>query len=363
LADKGLHPGEWPGDRERTAMELDQRTRDAIVGIKDRIQAILVERSALETPAAEPSAYWSEYCIRLRYLMGLDEEHFARLRDHTWQITGDVYNRYMPPLASGYRSQLESGFSELWDKLPNAYRLDEPERTFGFELGNRVVNTDLLRYQRLIVAMHKEGLLREAPSASMTVLEIGGGYGGLAHQVARCLGNSLTRYVIVDLPEVLLLAASYLSIHDGVDDVYLYDPADPTTTVDQLKGGTARFILVPNHRLDLLTDIPVDLALNIASFQEMTLDQVDGYLSTIASNLVGTLVSFNRPFNFEANKELADLRTIFDRYYRWRTVEMPLTPAVPVRARVNRAVRAFARRLVGRLTRYSEYELVFAQPT
>ena len=92
------------------------------------------------------------------------------------------------------------------------------------------------------------------------------------------------------------------------------------------------------------------------------MDQVDGYLSTIASNLVGTLVSFNRPYNLQANEELEDLRTIFDHYYRWRTIEMPLTPAVPVWARVNRAARALSRRLVGRLTRYSEYELVFAQP-
>ena len=344
-------------------MELDQRTRDAIVGIKDRIQAILVERSAADTPTGEPSAYWSDYCEHLRYLMGLDEEHFARLRDHTWQITGDIYNRYIPPLASGTRSRLESGFSELWDKLPVAYRLDEPERTFGIELGDRVVNTDLLRYQRLVVAMHREGLLGDAPPASRTVLEIGGGYGGLAHQVACCLGNSLARYVIVDLPEVLLLAASYLSIHDGVDDVFLYDPADPTATVDQLANGTARFVLIPNYRLDLVAGVPVNLALNIASFQEMTLSQVDGYLSTIASNLVGTLVSFNRPINLEANKELEDLRTIFDNYYRWRTVEMPLTPVVPVWIRANRTARALARRLVGRSTRYSDYELIFAQPT
>ena len=126
-------------------MDLDPKTREAIAGIKERIQAILVERAALETPTTEPSAYWSYYCERLRYLMGLDEEHFARLRDHTWQITGDVYSRYVPPLASGYRSQLESGFSELWDRLPIAYRLDEPERTFGIEFRNRVVNTDLLR--------------------------------------------------------------------------------------------------------------------------------------------------------------------------------------------------------------------------
>ncbi len=342
-------------------MSLDQDTRDAIGRIKDRIQAILLERSAIENPNAEPSAYWSEYCERLRYLMGLDEEHFSRLRDHTWQITGDTYSRYIPPLASGNRIRLESEFSILWNGLPTAYQLDEPERTFGLEFDNRVLNTDLLRYQRLVAAMHKGGLLGDAPPASRTVLEIGGGYGGLAHQVAYCLGNSLARYVIVDLPEVLLLAASYLSIHNGPDNVFLYDPDDPGATVDQLQAGSARFTLVPNYRLDLVAGIPIDLALNIASFQEMTSDQVDTYLSTIASNLGGTLVSFNRPINREANGQLGDLRDLFDRYYRWQAVEMPLAPVVPIRVRANRATRALVRRLIRRPTRFSEYQLVFAR--
>ena len=226
----------------KATMSLDQETRDAISRIKDQIQAILLERSAIESPNAEPSAYWSEYCERLRYLMGLDEEHFSRLRDHTWQITGDIYSRYVPPMASGYRVQLESKFSTLWDELPTAFQLDEPERTFGLEFNNRVVNTDLLRYQRLVAAMHKEGILDDAPPASRTVVEIGGGYGGLAHQIAYCLGDSLSRYVIVDLPEVLLLSASYLSIHNGSDNVFVYDPANPGGTVDQLRTGPARFI-------------------------------------------------------------------------------------------------------------------------
>ncbi|MAG72158.1 MAG: hypothetical protein CL471_17980 [Acidobacteria bacterium] len=341
-------------------MSLDQETRDAIDEIRDRIQAILFERSAIETPNAEPSAYWSEYCERLRYLMGLDAEHFSRLRDHTWQITGDVYSRYIPPLASGNRVLLESKFSTLWNGLPTAYQLDEPERTFGLEFNNRVINTDLLRFQRLVAAMYKEDLLGDAPPASRTVVEIGGGYGGMAHQVAYCLGNSLARYVIVDLPEVLFLAASYLSIHNGPDNVFLYDPDNPGTTVDQLRAGPARFTLVPNYRLDLVSEIPIDLALNIASFQEMTSDQVDAYLSTIASNLRGTLVSFNRPANGEATGQLGDLRDLFDRYYHWQTVEMPLTPVLPIRARANRATRTLVRRLIRRPTRYSEYQLILA---
>ncbi|HCV34531.1 MAG TPA: hypothetical protein DGF10_07665 [Acidimicrobiaceae bacterium] len=209
--------------------------------------------------------------------------------------------------------------------------------------------------------MYREGLFDNAAPASKTVLEIGGGYGGLAHQVAHCLGDSLDRYVIVDLPEVLLFSASYLSIHNGPENVFLYDPTNPSSTVDQLQTGPARFTLVPNFRLDLVGGFPIDLALNIASFQEMTAVQVDNYLSTISSNLEGALVSFNRPTNGEANAELGDLRDLFDRHFQWQTVEMPLTPTVSARVRANRAARALARRLLGRPTLYSEYELVVAR--
>lgn len=342
-------------------MDLDKNTRDSIVDNKSRIEAMLLERSNAETSTAEPSVYWSKYCERLRYLMGLEEHHFARLRDHTWQITGDIYSRYMSPQVHSYRSTLQSSFTALWDELPVDYRLDEPERTFGIDFDGHVLNTDLLRYQQLIVAMYREGLFKSVDSETKTFLEIGGGYGGLAHQVARCLGSCLGRYVIIDLPEVLLLSASYLAIHNEVDEVWLYDPASPETTVDQLRAGPARFILIPNYRLDLLTDMPVDIALNVASFQEMTSWQVTEYLSAIVGNLTGTLVSFNRPFNYEANEELEDLRSLLDRYYRRRFVEMPLTFKLPVRARVNRAIRAVVRRLIGRRTRHSDYELIFAE--
>ncbi|HCV34330.1 MAG TPA: hypothetical protein DGF10_06650, partial [Acidimicrobiaceae bacterium] len=162
-------------------MSLNRETSDAIAGIKERIEAILLERSAIEKPGTQPSAYWSEYCERLKYLMGLEEQHFSRLRDHTWQITGDIYSRYMPPQANGYRTHLESEFSSLWNELPAKMHLDEPERTFGLEFNDRIVNTDLLRYQRLVAAMYREGLFDNAAPASKTVLEIGGGYGGLAH--------------------------------------------------------------------------------------------------------------------------------------------------------------------------------------
>ncbi len=343
-------------------LKLDQRTDDALTEAKRRILANLVDRAGAGGEETDPSVYWSGYCERLQYLTGLDNEHFLRVRDHTWQITGDVYNRYLPPLEAGYRSRLEDAFGKLWDGLPDRYRLSEPERTFGLEIGGSVVNTDLLRFQRLVIALRDEGILDQVGGAgSGTVVEIGGGYGGFAHQLAACLGEDLDRYVIVDLPEVLLLAAAYLIIHDGVESVHVHDPADPAETIRQLADGPATFVLVPNHRADLIDGRSIDLAVNIASFQEMTSEQVAGYLSTIARNLTGTLVSFNRPFNMEANVEQENLRALLDRHFAWRTAVLPLTESPPFRARANRAARSMVRRSLGRPTRFSEYELILAE--
>jgi len=343
-------------------MSLSVELDAAISEIKRRVQANLLDRAGLVDGAANPSQYWSGYCERLRYLSGLDNEHFLRLRDHTWQITGDVYSRYMPPLENGYRHRLESGFAALWADLPDHLRLDEPERTFGLEYEGAVVNTDLLRYQRLVAALHDEGLLaRDIDSGPKVVVEIGAGYGGLAHQLSACLGDSLERYVVVDLPEVLLLSGIYLSIHDGPDSVHVHDPGDPEATVAQLTDGSARFVLIPNNRLDLINGRRMDLAINVASFQEMTTPQVQEYLATIADNLVGTLVSFNRPFNLETNEEQGDLRVLLDDRYLWKRGELPLTEVPPMRARANRAARALVRRALGRPTRFSEYELILAR--
>ena len=104
--------------------------------------------------------------------------------------------------------------------------LNEPADGIGFSYENgRFVNIDVLRYQRVVNPLYRRGILSDLsspePQQRNSILEIGGGYGGIAHHLSNILGNVV--YVIVDLPETLLFSAAYLSLHNPDKRVYVYN--------------------------------------------------------------------------------------------------------------------------------------------
>ena len=108
------------------------------------------------------------------------------------------------------------------------------------------------------------------------VLEVGGGYGGLAHHLSNILKN--VTYVIVDLPETLLFSAAYISLQNPDKKIYLYDSADFSEFINGGQAGSYDFVLIPNYRLPSLNDWEFKLVINMISFQEMSAPQVNDYL-------------------------------------------------------------------------------------
>ena len=120
----------------------------------------------------------------------------------------------------------------------------------------------------------------------LRVLEIGPGYGNVAHQLMQAL--DVASYAVCDLPENLFLAAFYLmgnfpertSAFAGQDD-------------DRTLNAAALAFTVP-PLVDRL-DGPFDLILNSYSFQEMNRDSVEAYFELAERILApdGVFYSFN----------------------------------------------------------------------
>jgi len=114
----------------------------------------------------------------------------------------------------------------------------------------------------------------------VALLDLGGGWGRLGNVLLRI--NPSAVYIDADLPETLLIAESYLpSTLPGID-VYRYAFHRKSREICRaalLKQPGVHFI--GSHMLPMLEDRAIDLFVSIASFQEMTNEQVDAYFEVI----------------------------------------------------------------------------------
>ena len=303
--------------------------RARIREIKAKVAAMLDERGALEggqAPGAGPSRYWSDFCAFFDYLPGLPEESYEKLRLHTYHLTGDNYQRYYFGDARAFLATGE--WEALTAGLPNGFVLNEPEGGIGFRYPDgRFLSLDVLRFQRIVTNLYRHGILSRLTGVQgrrPRVLEIGGGYGGLAHHLQRVCGGRLS-YFGVDLPETLLFSASYLALQNPGKKLYLYDHGDFEGRVRSGALDAYDFVLLPNYALEGLGKTSFDLVLNLASFQEMTADQVAWYLDFIQAHCQGMLYSWNKDHE-PRNRELGSLSQALRERFEVTELAPPLLP-------------------------------------
>jgi SAM-dependent methyltransferase len=284
-------------------IRMDDQRREAISQIKSKVGLMLKERQAMMHDTADPSLVWSGACDMFDYLPGMQDDSFGKLRLHTHVLTADHYLRYV--LGSG-KDKLRRRWEGQTKNIPEKYIIQEPEGGFGFRFGDRLISEDTLRYQMLVNALYQRGFLSLLEADRWKyVLEIGGGYGALAHHLSSLATN--TTYVIIDLPETLLFSAAYVSLHNPKANVYVYDPRDFAEVLGSKKGLSAyNFVFVPNYKLGELRALKFDLVINQNSMGEMTASQVREYLDVIAEICTGEFYSFNLD-RLSVNTELPSL--------------------------------------------------------
>ncbi len=283
---------------------MDDALREKIRIIKIKIYAMLQERQQLlnnELEVATPSSYWADFCSYFDYMLGLPEDAFTKIRLHTYHLTGDNYQSYY----FGVTSWLAQRWEEETEGIPDKYIIEEPKGGIGSRLKNgHYVSTDILMFQRVISTIyhHKSLFIPSDVQSKLVILEIGAGYGGLAHHLSNILVDAT--YIILDLPETIIFSAAYLSLLNPNKNIYIYDKANFNETLSENNLTLYDFILVPNYKLDELRHIRFDIVINVASFQEMQTVQVNQYLNFISNTCIGVFYSLNqdtKPQNHELN--------------------------------------------------------------
>lgn len=301
--------------------------------LRRALPVLRAEHDALPADSLfRPSAMWAEYGAFLNFVFDLSDANLRDIRLHTafmtgmpWfenigksNVTGD-HARLAIPMIAEYHGLTHDIPERFWASEPVTTRLSE---ALGLRYKGRLVTADLCRFQRCVSNLYWTGVYRhlDAVAGKPVIVEIGAGYGGLAHQVVAGLERPCT-YLIFDLPEMLYWSAAFLIVNNPGRSFYIYRGRDDDA--DDLARVCADydFVFMPNFLFERVRELPgIDLGLNLLSFQEMTDAQVAFYASIVAERLTGVLYSENfskHPFSTEL------LATVDDHLSRWFALTPP----------------------------------------
>jgi putative sugar O-methyltransferase len=156
--------------------------------------------------------------------------------------------------------------------------LEEPSlgNPFLVHHRGRGVSQDLCNsIHELYSILGPEGL-PPADLPSPVFAEIGAGYGRLAYVILKSIPGA--RYCIVDIPPALYLSQRYLTTLFPEFPAFRFRPFTSYGEVAaEFESSRIRFIAP--HQLELLPPKSVDYFINISSFHEMTVPQVQNYFS------------------------------------------------------------------------------------
>jgi hypothetical protein len=160
--------------------------------------------------------------------------------------------------------------------------LDFPEvgSAYGIDIDGRLITPDwpdqIYGAVRLREAIRL--FLPDAGAARRRVVEIGGGYGGMAYWFTRLTDATIT---VIDLPVVNVLQGYFLAQALGHDKVSLYQEAPNGVTV------------LPTHALDAIAP-GFDVLANKDSMPEIPRPALDDYLQWSRQSCQGILYSYNQ---------------------------------------------------------------------
>lgn len=110
------------------------------------------------------------------------------------------------------------------------------------------------------------------------VCEIGGGYGAQARLWLQNPINRPNTYLIVDIPESLFFAETFL--RSNLDDPKILYVTD-STPIDQAVVEQHSIVFCPIPYVSALSNLKLDLCMNIGSFQEMPDDWVGFWMDWV----------------------------------------------------------------------------------
>ncbi|MCB9689343.1 MAG: putative sugar O-methyltransferase [Alphaproteobacteria bacterium] len=251
-----LSPAARPSDGtyRHSAAPLPAGAEEALRPDHPKLQELRRAYDAFGGPASNP-ALWTE-----AHVTAEDLRYFRGDNAYVWQLKGSNMKSPGYALATCYAHFIDT--LGLLDKLGD----DPLFGAFTFDVAGRTVSRDLL--DSILEIHFLERHLGISKLDQPVVLDIGAGYGRLAHRMTSALPN-LGKYLCTDaVPVSTFLCDYYLSYR---------------------QARNARVVPLPQIEETLASE-SIDLAVNIHSFSECTIEAIDWWLQRLAKAKVRHLM-------------------------------------------------------------------------
>lgn len=251
-----------------------------------------------------PSGLWKDWLQKLAYIRELGEESLQNIRLHVgmgffiganWSTVYYEAGEIKMGLKRAEDSRFIADYVRLTTGLDEKLKITERDplrEQIAIPFQGKFITEDVLRVQTTIAN------LRHMPAFASCV-EIGGGYGALAHQILHAY--DVKKYTIIDYPEILFYVAAWSKIINPDLRIAVFDGSN------HAEIAQAQLALIPNF-LHHKISIEADLLINENSFCEMSSAQVEEYLNAETLSYK-YLYSNNRDRQF-MNRDLPSLNTL-----------------------------------------------------
>lgn len=220
-----------------------------------RLQEMQTRYSAFSSEVTAP-VVWIDTHVR-----PTDIPYFRGDRAYVWQLMGPNMNVMAYALTTFYVKSIDKL------RLLEVLKEDEWFGVFTFRIDNKLISRDLLDSIVEIYFLDKH--LDVTRAKNLTILDIGAGYGRLAHRMVSALPNIET-YLCTDAVAVSSFISEYYLRFRGID-------------------GKAKVIPLDEIE-DALKERSISLAVNIHSFSECRISAINWWLARLRANRVRYLM-------------------------------------------------------------------------
>lgn len=212
-----------------------------------RLKKLMKEYSRFDPAVTDPLIWVTDH------VKPDDIKYFRGDNAYVWQLRGGLISEINYILTAYYVKTI--------DNLGLLNILKEDDNfgiyTFSFD-DNKLISRDLL--DSIVEIYFLERQLNISTFSKLNILDIGAGYGRLAHRFVEALPN-LSNYICVDaIPVSTFICEYYLSfrkVNDKAKAVPIYEIED------------------------ILSNQPIDIAVNIHSFPECKISSIEWWLSLL----------------------------------------------------------------------------------